>query len=159
MTIDDLFARHGAIALDGNVLIYAANGTVPQGVVAKAIIDGVEAGRADASIASVALTEVLAGPARARDDEAFERLDGDLWSIQGLTIIPMDRRIAVEAARARGQGHGLVDAIHLATARHSEATCFVTNDRRVRSIPGVEVILLSEVTVPEEPGTQPASGA
>lgn len=150
MTIDDLFARHGAIALDSNVLIYTVDATMPQGIVAEAIVNGIEAGRADASIASVALTEVLAGPAAAGDTEAFDRLDGDLGSIQGLTVVPMDRRIAVEAARARGHGHGLADAIHLATAKHSEATCFVTNDRRIRGIPGVEVILLSDLTIREE---------
>lgn len=152
MTIDDLFARHRAIALDSNVLIYTLDATMPQGIVAKAIVNGIEAGRADASIASVALTEVLAGPAAAGDADAFERLDGDLWSIGGLTLIPLDRRIAVEAAWARGQGHGLADAIHLATAKLSEATAFITNDHRIRSRDGVEVVYLSDLTIPEEAG-------
>lgn len=156
MTVDELFAKHRTIALDSNVLIYLLEDAGALADAGQAILDGVESGRADAAIASVALTEVLAGAATRGDDELFERLDGDIWSIPGLTVIPMDRRIAVEAARARGQGHGLADAIHLATARHSEATCFVTNDRRVRSIPGVEVILLSEITVPEEPDIQSA---
>jgi predicted nucleic acid-binding protein len=153
VTIDELFARHGAIALDSNVLICMLEGVRPQGVVARAIIDGVEAGRVDATTASVTLTEVLARSAAAGDSEAFERLDGDLWSIGGLTVIPMDRRIAIEAAWARGQGHGLADAIHLATARLSDATCFVTNDRRIRDPGGVEVVYLSDVTVPEEADT------
>jgi hypothetical protein len=38
-------------------------------------------------------------------------------------------------------------------------TCFVTDDQRVRSIPGVGVVLLSGITVPEAPGSQPASEA
>lgn len=151
MTIDELFERHGAIALDSNVLIYMLEGVVPQGVVARAIVDGVEAGPADGATASITLTEVLARSAAAGDSEAFERLDGDLRSIGGLTVVPLDRRIAVEAAWARGQGNGLADSIHLATARLSGATCFVTNDRRVKSRAGVEVVYLADVTIPEEP--------
>lgn len=88
MTIDELFGRHQAIAFDSNVLSYMLAGVVPLGVVAGAIIDGVECGRADAA-ASLALTAVLAGPAATGNDELVERLDGDLWSIAGL---PSTRR-------------------------------------------------------------------
>ncbi len=151
MTVDELFARHGAIALDSNVLIYLLEGVVPQGLVASVILDGVEAGRADATTASLTLTEVLARSAMAGDAEAFDRLDRDLWSIGGLTVVPMDRTIAVEAARVRGEGRGLADAIHIATARRSGATCFVTNDRRVRGTSDVEVVLLSDLSVDPAP--------
>lgn len=149
MTIDELFARHRALALDSNVLIYMLEGLAPQGIVAQAIIDGIEAGRADAATASVTLTEVLARSAAAGDTEAFERLDGDLWALGGITVVPMDRRIAVEATRARGEGRTLADAIHMATAKLSEATAFITNDRRIQGRDGVEVVLLSDITLPE----------
>lgn len=146
MTIDDLFGRHGAVALDSDVLIYTLEGAEPFGVLGRTIIDGIESGQVDATIASIALTEVLAGPAIAHDDVLFEVLDEALWSIAGLTVVPMDRRIAVTAARLRGNGHGIADAIHLATALLAEATCFITNDRRIRDQPGIEVIYLSDIT-------------
>lgn len=150
MTVDELFERHGVIALDSNVLIHLLQDSGSSADAAQAVLDGVEAGRADAAIASIALTEVLSAPAATGDQQLFERLDGDLWSIQGLTVVPLDRQVAMEAARARGEGHGLADAIHLATARTAGATCFVTNDQRIRGRSGVEVILLSSITVPTD---------
>lgn len=152
MTIDELFARHGAIVLDSSILIHTLEGTHPLAVAARAVIDGIESGRADAAIASVALVEVLAGPSRAGDDEGLERMDGDIWSIGGLAVVPLDRRIAVEAARARGEGRTLADAIHIATAKLSEATAFITNDRQIRSREGIDVIQLSDLEV--SPGEQ-----
>lgn len=37
------------------------------------------------------------------------------------------------------------DAIHLATARAAGATALVTNDRRIRSVPRLEVIYLDDI--------------
>jgi len=49
----------------------------------------------------------------------------------------------VEAAILRGSTPlSTADAIHLATARLAGATAFVTNDRRIRSTPGLEVLYL-----------------
>jgi hypothetical protein len=36
--------------------------------------------------------------------------------------------------------------VHVATARRAGATCFATNDLRVRGRAGVEIIRLSEIT-------------
>ncbi len=37
------------------------------------------------------------------------------------------------------------DAIHLATARHAGASFFLTNDDRIPSLPGLEVVVLEEL--------------
>jgi len=60
--------------------------------------------------------------------------------------VPLTADIAVDAGVLRGRtGWSLADAIHLATARQAGATVFVTNDRRVRSIPKLEVVQLADL--------------
>jgi len=42
-------------------------------------------------------------------------------------------------------GAGLPDAVHLACARAAGATAFLTNDRRIRSRPTLEVVYLDDL--------------
>jgi predicted nucleic acid-binding protein len=39
----------------------------------------------------------------------------------------------------------MTDAIHLASARSAGATAFVTNDRRIKPLPQLDVIYLDEL--------------
>ncbi|HZW01478.1 MAG TPA: hypothetical protein VFF55_07905, partial [Candidatus Deferrimicrobium sp.] len=56
---------------------------------------------------------------------------------------------AIDAAWGRSGQRDLGDAIHIAPARCAGATCFVTNDARVRGRAGVEIVSLADI-VPEE---------
>lgn len=52
----------------------------------------------------------------------------------------------IEAARLRAVTNlRLPDAIHGATAILSGCQTFLTNDRRLAALPGVDVVLLSEI--------------
>ena len=63
-----------------------------------------------------------------------------------ISIISLSGAIAEDAAWIWGaSGIGLEDAVHLATARASGATAFVTNDRRLRPIPNLDVIYLDDL--------------
>lgn len=61
-------------------------------------------------------------------------------------IIPIERQILIEAARIRADlpNIQLPDAIHLATARNTHSHKFITNDKRLKCIQEIEIILLSE---------------
>jgi predicted nucleic acid-binding protein len=98
-------------------------------------------------LASVGLTEVLTHPASVGDGGLFERYADELRSVPNLRIVTLDEEIVVDAAWGRSGGGDLGDAIHMATARRAGATCFVTNDRRVRARSGVVVVPLDGLTV------------
>ena len=66
--------------------------------------------------------------------------------MSNLRIVPLDAETAIDAVWGRSGGRGLGDAVHVATARRAGATCFVTNDRRVRGRAGVEIVRLAEIT-------------
>lgn len=143
-TIPALVERHPRIAFDADVLIYLLDGAEPRAALAGAAIDALEPGVATGSMSSLALAEILVGPARQRDASQFERTAEELRDLD-LEIVPVSRAIAEDAAWLRGRdGLKLADAIHVAAAR-SVATAFITNDRRIRSSAGLEVFHLDDL--------------
>lgn len=153
MTPAQLFHRHRVIGLDSNVLIYLFKGTGPLADAAEALLDGIEDGAAVGVLASVGLTEVLTRPASIGDGILFERYVDELRSVPNLRIVALDAETAIDAAWGRSGGRDLGDAIHIATARRAGATCFVTNDERVRGRAGVEIVRLADV-VPDGSGLE-----
>ena len=75
-----------------------------------------------------------------------ERYAEELSSLENVRVVAVDREVAVEAAILRGTTSvTTADAIHLATARGAGATVFVTNDRRIRPIARMEIVLLDDL--------------
>lgn len=147
-TIAELAARHPRIAIDADVLIYLLDGAEPRAGLAGAIIDAIDSGGIAGSMSALALTEVLVGPARAGDAARFEQTAVELRDL-ALTMTPISTDIAEHAAWLRGRDVlQLADAIHVAAAQ-STATAFITNDRRIRSLPSLEVVYLDDLVVPE----------
>ena len=145
MTLDDLIASHRLIALDSNALIYLLEDAELADTV-ESLIDMIEDGRTHGVLSSVGLAEVLVKPAQIGDAARFEAYAAEIQSTANLRITVVDGETAADAAWIRGQsGIGLTDALHLACARAAGATAFVTNDRRLPSRPGLEVIQLSEL--------------
>lgn len=147
-SLETLLTPATRLAIDSNVLIYLLDGAGPRAEAAAAIVDAIAEGRVEGTFASIGLTEVLAGPARAGDAARFERAADELRDL-GLRIRPLDAETAVDAARLRGSSDlGIADAVHIAIARAAGATVFLTNDRRIRSDGSLEVVYLDELTAP-----------
>lgn len=69
-----------------------------------------------------------------------------LQNSEVLEVVPVSRDVLVEAARLRAIANfRLPDAIHGATAILTGCETFLTNDRRLRSLPGLEVVVLSDL--------------
>ena len=138
-------AGHRRIGLDSNILIYLLETSGPLADAAARIVDAIDAGTTEAVLSTVGLIEILAGPARAGDAAAFE-LTADALRDLLIRVVSLDQAMAEDAAWIRGSlGIGLEDAVHLASARNAGATAFVTNDRRLRSIPRLEVVYLDDL--------------
>ena len=138
-------AGHRRIGLDSNILIYLLESGGPLRDAAARIVDAIDAGTTEGVLSAVGLVEILAGPARAGDAAAFE-LTADALRDLLIRVVSVDRATAEDAAWIGGSlGIGLEDAVHLASARNAGATAFVTNDRRLRSIPRLEVVYLDDL--------------
>jgi predicted nucleic acid-binding protein len=142
--VETLVVEHPRVALDADVLIYLLEDVEPWASRAAALIDAADDGRVRLAMSSLGFAEVLVGPAREDDGARCERTAAEVRDI-GMEIVSVTAAIAEDAAWLRGRGSTqLVDAIHLATAR-TAATAFVTNDRRIRSQPGLEVLYLDDL--------------
>ena len=146
-SISELAARHPRIAIDADVLIYLLDGSEPWAGLAGVLIDAIDSGELAGSMSALALTEVLVGPARAGDAARFEQTAAELRDL-GVSVTPIGTAVAEHAAWLRGRDVlQLADAVHVAAAQ-STATAFITNDRRIRSQPSLEVVYLDDLVVP-----------
>ena len=146
MTVDELCSTHRRIAFDANVFIYLFEGSGALSQAAASVLDAVSAGRATGIAATIALSEVIVGPVRAGDETMAERYLDAIRSIEHLDVVPATAEIAADAGFTRGRkGLTLADALHVATARAAGASVLVTNDRRLRSMPKLAVVQLSDL--------------
>ncbi len=144
-SVADLLTRHPRLALDSSVLIYLLEDDPVRAGLVASLVDEAAARRCAGILATVGIAEILAGPARSGDGAAFEMLAAAVREL-GLDHPVLDEATAEDAAWIRGAtGVGLADAVHLASARASGATAFLTNDRRIRSGPGLEVVYLDDM--------------
>lgn len=119
-SVATLIQAHRRIALDTNVLIYLLDGHEALGPRAVVVVDAIEAGDVAGYIAAIAQVEILAGAARIGD-------------------------VAEEAGWLReNAGLAAADAIHIASAKVAGARAMVTNDRRIRPRPGLDIAYLAD---------------
>ncbi len=145
-TVRAMLARHARIGIDSNVFIYLFEGSSTLSERAGALLDAVADGHGEAVVATLAIAEICSGPAQAGDPALVERYSDELQSLDNTRLVPLSVQVAVDAAALRGTGSlSLADAIHLASARSAGATAFVTNDRRIKSIPKLAVIYLDQL--------------
>jgi len=96
-------------------------------------------------MATMALLELQVGPYAKHDRELVEYYYDSLTNMPNVRWLPLDMVIADRAAQLRAEYRlKTPDAVHLATAIESEATLFVTNDRDMPRIPGIEYLMLGD---------------
>ena len=135
--------RGRLVALDGCVLIYFLEGG-PFGDSAKEVMAALRDGKARAVLSTVALLEAQVGPYRHGDEDLADRYYALLQALPNCQWVEVSYAIADRAAQLRAE-HGLAapDAIHLGTALECGAEVFVTNDRDLPAVPGLEYCILS----------------
>lgn len=82
---------------------------------------------------ALAVGEVLAGPVRAGDTGAADRVRA-FFRRPEVSVLPFTMRAADHFAWLRSLGAGAADAVHLATAAEAGADLFLTHDRRLRRL-------------------------
>lgn len=134
------------IYIDTVVLIYAVEQAPVYGELLSDLWVKLQSGNIEVFASELMLMEVLIVPIRNSDQFLIDRYKQLLRSPQ-IQSIPIDREILAEAARLRAVTPALrtPDAIHIATATIAGCNQFLTNDRRLRTIPNLPVVILDEV--------------
>ena len=136
----------GPVAVDTALFIYLIEGHPEYAPMVRPLFDAADGGDVELVTSAVTLLEVLVVPLRAGDEALAARYEALLTRGRGLTLVPLDRPLLRAAARLRAT-HGVrtPDALQIAAALARRCGCLVTNDRRLPSIPGLEVLQLRDM--------------
>ncbi len=141
-----LSRRSTNIFFDTAPIIYFVEADTVWGPLVKQIVDSAIANR-DRFISSViTLSEVLVKPSAEADEILQAKFKQFLRHGKNLTLLEITAEIAELAANLRGLYPSLkgMDSIQLAAAITSDADIFLTNDRKLKKISEIRVMLLEE---------------
>lgn len=134
------------IYLDTNIWIYALEEIPEFSQPLRAIFQAIEQGSITAITSELSLAEALVQPIRnskVNDQEMYKQA---IVSNGNLQVMSIERQILIRAAQVRAETKlKLPDAIHAATALSTQCTTFLTNDKQLRAIPNITVVLLSQL--------------
>jgi predicted nucleic acid-binding protein len=137
--------RHERIGLDTSVFIYhieeRSHFAGPAGVAMDQLANGAFVG-----VTSVlTLIEIAVKPLQLGRSDVAEEYEVLLANYPNLVVAPIDRPTARRAAELRAH-HRLrpADSLQLATCLEERATAFLTNDRDLRRVSEIEVLLLGD---------------
>ena len=134
--------------LDANLIVYASEGSPFLTDAVKKLLLRVDSDELSATTSEITLAKVLVRPLRDNDAPLADRYRQRIKSGRTLTVMPVTRDILESAAQLRANSASLKlpDAIHAATALPSGCNAFITNDSRFTTVPGLNALLLSELT-------------
>lgn len=144
MEIARLLVRHRLVAIDTCVFIYLMERNAKYFNVANAVFEWMERSEASAVTSTVVLTEILVQPYRSAEPQA-DAFYSLLTTLPNLEWIAPSLRIANSAASLRATYRlQTPDALIAATAIHSRATVFITNDPIFARIPNFDTLVLDQ---------------
>lgn len=114
--------------------------------VVRPLFEMADRGRLRVVTSVITLVEVLVRPLQQDNQDVAQKYRDILLGAEGLIVVPVSVRLAEEAASLRARYHLRVpDAIQVATAVAEGATAFLTNDKRLASLPEIHVLVLDEL--------------
>ncbi len=142
--VDRLGARR--IAADTVAWIYWIEDHPKYGPVVAPLFERADSGGLTLVTSALTLHEVLVVPMRAGDLELAARYETLLTRSRGVDLVEIDRAALRSAANLRARFPVRTpDALQLAAAQARRCGVFVTNDRRIPVIPGMDRLLLDEL--------------
>jgi len=137
--------RHRRVALDTCIVIYQLEANRRYSPLTDCILCYVEQSDLSAVTSTITMTELLVHPYRDRDVVRVNELLGLLSTYPNLEWVAPELEIAARTAEIRAQyGLRTPDALQAATAVHSNATAFLTNDPVFRRIKNFEACILDD---------------
>jgi len=138
----------GPAALDTAAFVYWIEESPEYLEIVAPIFRAADAGDLEIVSSALTLLEVLVVPYRAGQLRLAERYEHLLTRSRNVRLLDIDRGLLRAAAQLRAL-HGLrtPDALQVAAALAMRCPVFVTNDRRLPDISGLEILQLSDYVV------------
>ncbi len=142
-TIVDALRSTSSIGIDTPIFIYHIQQTDPWAKAASAVLHALADGHVQGITSVITIVEVTTHPLRLGRAEIADAYEALLGGIPNLTIVSVDARIARIGAELRAKyGLRTPDALQIAASLAHGAETFVTNDRRLRRVAEIEVLVL-----------------
>ncbi len=136
----ELLEDHNLVHLDASVLALHAAG-VPRALpFTRALFRAMEAGGVTGQTSALSLYQLLVESYRRGEESTATRIEQLIGSIPGLRVIPLDGRIARQAAQVRAQIGGRIErSVQLATALSEGADLFLAQRSSLRRVAGLAI--------------------
>jgi predicted nucleic acid-binding protein len=143
--LTDALRDHERVGLDTAVFIYQLEGASRFAATAGEALDAVARGVCQGVTSSLTLMEVAVRPLALGRPDVADEYEVLLANFPNLAIIDVDRRVARRAAELRAT-HRLrpADALQVGACIEAGATAFLTNDRELRRVTELPVLLLED---------------
>lgn len=139
----------GPIAVDTALFIYFIEESRDYVDLVLPIFSAASNGQRQIVTSAVALLEVMIVPYRSGNLHLAEKYEAILTRSRGVELVKISEAQLRAGAQLRALfGIRTPDALQLAAGLSRGCTAFVTNDRRLPSIPGLPIVQLSELGSP-----------
>jgi predicted nucleic acid-binding protein len=137
--------KHKIIGLDTAPFIYYVEDVAPYADLLDPVFRLLEDHVLRAVTSTVTFAEILTKPFADKNFALADEIKLTLKSFSSLAVVSIDEKLAEAAALIRGRyAIRLPDALQVSAAIQGEATVFLTNDKRVRKLAALEVLVLSD---------------
>jgi predicted nucleic acid-binding protein len=137
--------RHRIIGLDTAPVIYFIEDVSPYADLIERVFTLLENRRLSAVTSTITLAEILTKPLAEKKFGLVDEIKFTLKTFSTLSMVAIDERLAEAAALIRARyTTRLPDALQIAAAMQGDATLFLTNDKRIKKVDALEVLVLSD---------------
>ena len=137
--------KHRVVGLDTAPLIYFIEDVTPYADLLNPVFDRLESHALGAVTSTITLAEILTKPLVDKNFTLVDEIKFTIKAFSTLSMVAIDEKLAEAAALIRARyAIRLADALQIAAAIQGEATLFITNDRRLKKVDGVEVLVLAD---------------
>jgi predicted nucleic acid-binding protein len=137
--------RHRIVGFDTSPIIYFIEDVSPYADLIEPVFNLLENRLLSAVTSTITLAEILTKPFAERKFGVIDEIKFLLKTFSTLSMVAIDERLAEAAALMRARYTlRLPDALQIAAAIQGEATLFLTNDKRIKRVDALEVLVLSD---------------
>jgi predicted nucleic acid-binding protein len=137
--------KHKIIGLDTAPFIYYMEDVTPYADLLDPVFTLLENHALSAVTSTVTFAEILTKPFADKSFPLADEIKFTIKSFSSLFVVSIDEKLAETAALIRARYTiRLPDALQLAAAIQEEATLFLTNDKRVKRLDAIQVLILSD---------------
>jgi predicted nucleic acid-binding protein len=136
---------HQRVGVDTSIFIYHIEGSTRFAEPAGTVLDGLARGAFEGVTSVLTLMEITVKPLQLERPDVADEYEVLLATYPHLLVADVDRATARRAAQLRARYRlRPADALQIAACLEFEATAFVTNDKALRHLGEIKVLLLED---------------